>query len=106
MESNQLQDKKELVEQIVAETGLKEKIDAAFSELEEKAKKKLIAELEAAVRKKLEKEYEKKVEEIKKKAKKRVRKALVASAVCACSVTLLLNLKRIFPQLSQTTNQK
>ena len=47
-------DKKEIIEKVISETGLKEKIDETFKELEEQAKAKLIEELESAIRKKLE----------------------------------------------------
>lgn len=96
-----MKDKKEIIDQVIIDTGLKEKIDAAFSELEEQAKEKLITELESAVRKKLEKEYEKKAEELKKKAKKHMRKMLLATTFCACSACLLLNLDKITPVFSK-----
>lgn len=57
-------DKKEIIEKVISETGLKEKIDETFKELEEQAKAKLIEELESAIRKKLEAAYIKKAEEL------------------------------------------
>ena len=86
-------DKKEIIEKVISETGLKEKIDETFKELEEQAKAKLIEELESAIRKKLEVAYIKKAEELKMKAKKRMRKAAAVVGVgCFCSAALLASL--------------
>ena len=100
-ERKTIMDKKAIIEQVINETGMKDKINAAFSEIEEQAKQKLIEELEAAVRKKLEKEFEKKAEEVRKKAKKRMRKMIVTAVACACSVSVLLSLLKLIPPVSR-----
>ena len=40
-----MNDKKEMIDQIIRNTNLKEKVDAAFSEIEDQTKEKLMAEL-------------------------------------------------------------
>ena len=82
--------KKEIIEKVIDETTVKEKIDEIFSEIEEQAKEKLITELEDAARKKLEQQLEKKAEYLKEKAKKRMRKQLIATVAGVCSIAALL----------------
>ena len=98
-------DKKEMIEQIIQKANLKEKVDAAFSEIEDQAKEKLMAELENALREKLQKELEKKADQIKQKAKKRVRKTIITAAVLFCSGLVILNLDKILPSAKKKANK-
>ena len=92
-----MNDKKEMIDQIIRNTNLKEKVDAAFSEIEDQTKEKLMAELENAMRDKLQKELEKKAEKLKKKARKCLLKALISTALVFCAGFLILNHDKLIP---------
>lgn len=78
-----MKDKKEVIDQIIKNTKLDEKVEAAFSEVEDQVKEKIREELETALREKIK-------EELEKKARRRMIKTVIAAAAVFCTGFFIL----------------
>ena len=78
-----MKDQKEVIDQIIKNTKLDEKVEAAFSAVEDQVKEKIREELETVLREKIR-------EELERKAKMRVIKTVIATAAVFCTGYFIL----------------
>ena len=79
-----MKNQKEIIDQVIKNTKLEEKVDAAFSEIEEQVKEKIREELETALREKIK-------EELERKARIRMIKTIIGTAAVFCTGFMILS---------------
>ena len=84
-----MKNQKEIIDTIIKNSKLGEKVDAAFSEIEDQVKEKIREDLETALREKIK-------EDLERKAKRRVIKTIIATAAVFCTGFLIFNYKKFF----------
>lgn len=82
-----MKNQKEIIDQVIKNTKLEEKVDAAFSDIEDQVKEKIREELETALREKIK-------EELERKARWRMIKTIVATAAVFCTGFMILKVAK------------